>query len=343
VSTTWYQAHIVAVGLSFLAIGLAVGADPASVGEALDEDAGDAARATDPPDPPGQTTTPGETGRPATATSSAHQARRLGIPRVDPRQLAAGFLFGLACTARVPVALGAPFFAFVGGGASWRERAWSAGIGAAIPVVALVVYTVITTGQPVSPAYDALYRLETAVYGPLGYHAEWAIEDPRYVPQSVGIAVLGLPDLLPARLPDALGIDPTPVCTEPGAVRGLFDVACPLAVPRDTGMSVLLTSPAYLLALPILGRFRRSRIIAGSLVAVAAIGLFDLMHFSQGWVQFGYRFSNDAAPFALVLVALGFERLADRRRYGMLLAMGLVVVSLAVNLWGVLWSRLLGW
>ena len=35
------------------------------------------------------------------------------------------------------------------------------------------------------------------------------------------------------------------------------------------------------------------------------------MHFSQGWVQFGYRFSNDVAPFALVLVALGFERAVD--------------------------------
>ena len=45
----------------------------------------------------------------------------------------------------------------------------------------------------------------------------------------------------------------------------------------------------------------------------------------------------------MVLVALGFERLVDRRSWGMLLAMSLVVVSLAVNLWGVVWSRSLGW
>ena len=134
-----------------------------------------------------------------------------------------------------------------------------------------------------------------------------------------------------------------PVCVEPGAARGLFDAACPLALPRDTGMSVLLTSPAYLLALPILGAFGRSRLVTGALIAVVAIALFDLMHFSQGWVQFGYRFSNDAAPFALPIVALGFERLAVRRRYGMLLGMALVVLSLAINLWGVLWSVALGW
>jgi hypothetical protein len=165
----------------------------------------------------------------------------------------------------------------------------------------------------------------------------------RYLVQNAGIGLFGLPDVLPTHLPDALGINPTPVCIQPGAVRGLFDVDCPLAVPRDTGMSVLLTSPAYLLAIPALAAFRRSRLVAGAGLAVVAILAVDLMHFSQGWVQFGYRFSNDAAPFALVLVALGLERLGLRRRYGMLLGMSLVVVSLAVNAWGVLWSRALGW
>jgi general stress protein CsbA len=108
-------------------------------------------------------------------------------------------------------------------------------------------------------------------------------------------------------------------------------------------MSVLLTSPAYLLAIPALASLRRNRLVAGALLAVILIATVDLMHFSQGWVQFGYRFSNDAAPFALVLVGLGFERIAVRRRYGMLLAMILIVLSLAINAWGVLWSRLLGW
>lgn len=147
----------------------------------------------------------------------------------------------------------------------------------------------------------------------------------------------------PRPSPDSLAFAALPVCTDPAAVRELFDASCPLAVPRDTGMSVILTSPAYLLALPAMAGFRRGRLVGGALVAVVAIVLVNLMHFSQGWVQFGYRFSNDAAPFAVVLVALGFERLAIGRRWGMLLAMTLVVLSLAINAWGVLWSRLLGW
>jgi hypothetical protein len=311
-STTWYQAHVVAVGLTFLAIGLAVGADP----EAVDD-------------------------RPDAAAAPAATSRR-GLA-IEPRQFAAGLLFGLACTARLTVVFGAPFFVFVGAGGGWRRRAWSAGLGAAIPIVALAIYDLATTGQLISPAYDHLYQLESAGYPTLGYHLDWAAEDPRYLVQNLGLALFGAPDLLPTALPDTLGIHHVTVCTGPAAVRGLFDPTCPLAVPRDTGMSVLLTSPAYLLAIPALASLRRNRLVAGALLAVILIATVDLMHFSQGWVQFGYRFSNDAAPFALVLVGLGFERIAVRRRYGMLLAMILIVLSLAINAWGVLWSRLLGW
>jgi hypothetical protein len=317
ISTTWYQAHIVAVGLTFLAIGLALGADPA----AIDDE----------------------------APSTAHRSTPRPIHRfaaalaVEPRQFLAGLLFGLACTARLTVIFGAPFFVFVGGGGNWRRRTWSAGLGAALPILALALYDVVATGSVVSPVYDYLYRLEIAGYPTLGYHADWGIEDPRYLLQNLGIGLFGTPDLVPTTMPDALGHAAKALCVAPAAVRGLFDVACPLAVPRDTGMSVLLTSPAYLLAFGVLGRIRHSRVVAGSAIAVGAIAVVNLMHFSQGWVQFGYRFSNDAAPFAIVLVALGFERLVTRRRWGMLAAMTLVVLSLAINLWGVLWSRLLGW
>ena len=239
--------------------------------------------------------------------------------------------------------MAAPFFLLVGaGGSAWR-RGWSAGIGAAIPVGLLLAYNLVSSGQLVQPAYDYLYRVETAGYPTLGYHPDWAIEDPRYLPQNLGIMLLRPPEILPDRLPDALGYYDTPVCTQPGATRGLFDPRCPLAVPSDIGMSLLLVSPAYLLALAVVGRFGRSRLVTGAALAILLVALLNLMHFSQGWVQFGYRFSNDFAPFALILVALGFERLAARHRWGMPLGMGLVVVSIAVNAWGVAWGRLLGW
>ena len=110
-------------------------------------------------------------------------------------------------------------------------------------------------------------------------------------------------------------------------------------------MSILLTSPAFLLMIPALRRYGRSRLVTGAALAVLLVVLIDLMHFSQGWVQFGYRFSNDAVPFALPLVALGIDRLADgTRRWAMPRRDGPRRRSRSpINAWGVVWSRQLGW
>jgi hypothetical protein len=103
-------------------------------------------------------------------------------------------------------------------------------------------------------------------------------------------------------------------------------------------MSIILTSPAYLLMIPALRR-GRSRIVVGGLLAIGAIGIVNLMHFSQGWVQFGYRFSNDFVVFALPLVALGMQR---RGGVGVL-GFTLLLASVVINLWGVIWGNILGW
>jgi hypothetical protein len=106
-------------------------------------------------------------------------------------------------------------------------------------------------------------------------------------------------------------------------------------------MSVILTSPAILFVLPALRRYGRSRAVTGAALAVLIIAVVNLMHFSQGWVQFGYRFSLDFVPWALVLVALGMERI--RSGAGVAIAVVLVALSIAVNWWGVVWGNLLGW
>ena len=189
-------------------------------------------------------------GDPSVADAAGGAERPWFLP--EWRQFVAGLLFGLACTARLPVLLAAPFFLLVGaGGSAWR-RGWSAGIGAAIPVGLLLAYNLVSSGQLVHPAYDYLYQLETAGYPTLGYHPDWAIEDPRYLPQNLGIMLLRPPDVLPDRLPDALGYYDTPVCTQPGATRGLFDPALPAGgAVRRRDEHRCSTSPAYLLALAV--------------------------------------------------------------------------------------------
>ncbi len=327
IGTTWYQAHVLAVGLALAAVGIALGRDRDA---ALDED-------DLPEDDP----------------AGAPPQEPVAWLRPDGRQLLAGFLFGLACTSRLTVAFAAPFFVLVGSGGSWQRRGWSAGLGAGIPIAALVVYNLVTTGHVLHPGYQRLYELEAGFYKALNYHIEWGIEDIRYLPQNFAIMFINTPVWLPKVVPSALGLG-GPLCTAERAVRGWFNMSCPLVLPRDTGMSLLLTSPAYLLVLPALRwGYGHSRLVTGAALAVLFVALVNLAHFSQGWVQFGYRFSNDFVPWALLLVAIGLERVARRAgapggwrlSAGLALAGGvaLVAISVLVNFWGVVWGDALGW
>ncbi len=322
IGTTWFLAHVVAAGLTFLAIGLALEADPRAIAELGGDDPS-----------VGECDVGPSAGVAAADMAAADVAgARPGGPiarvrsLVDARQVLVGLLFGLACTARLTVVFGAPFFVLVGGGGTWWRRGLSAGIGAAVPLVAFAAYNLATTGSVFHPGYEYQYRLEASNYTFLGYNPDWAIEDPRYLPQNLALMLGGLPDVLPA-------------CAA-GVARGLFDAGCPYLVPNAIGMSVLLTSPGWLLAVPALRDYGRSRIVSGAVLAVVLIAVMNLMHFSQGWVQFGYRFSNDVAPFALSLVALGIEWLGGARRR---LVVTLIALSVVVNAWGVAWAAILGW
>jgi hypothetical protein len=363
--TTWYFAHVVAVAFTIIAVGLAIRNDRAAVAEG--RWAVDAGRLTDgldgsdgwadAPDAGADEGDPADVADYAARTSisdaaaaddsdevadAASAAPRLSVrsvlaePReafasgrpwqlIDAKQFVAGFALGLAATARLTVIFGLPFLAFVGSGRTPLRRTLSAGLGAALPVLALTAYNVITTGHIFHPAYEYLYQQEANGYPELGYNPSWSIEDLRYVPQNLMLMLAGPPDVLP-------------VCPN-GDVRSLFSATCPLIVPRSVGMSLLLTSPAYLLGVPAVLRLGRSRMIAGAAIAVGVIAFANLMHFSQGWVQFGYRFSNDFVPFALVLVALGMLRL----RTGWNWIVVLIGLSVLINAWGVAWGNILGW
>ena len=264
----------------------------------------------------------------------------LALSTPESIQVAAGILFGLAVTARLTILLGFPFLILVGGGGTWMRRAMLAGAGAAVPLVTLLVITYATSGHLFNPAYDYLYHVELG-YTVFNYNPQWAITDLRYVPQNIGIMLFGTPRILPQFSSVFPGNSGNALCVVTTA-RGLFDKACPLAIPEATGTSIILTSPAYLLGLLAWRPLRNldiDRATAGATIAILAIAVVNLMHFSQGWVQFGYRFSNDFAPFALILVALGASRLS---RWWPLLAV-LVGLSIVVNFWGVMWGVILGW
>ncbi len=285
IGTTWFLAHVVALGLTLLSVTVAVDAERSRGTSAT-----------------------------ATASTVASTSRWTGARSA----FVAGLLLGLASLSRLTVIFGAPFPVLVGGG-SWRTRLVAVGAGAAIPLLLLAGYNLASTGQFFNPAYAEIARVEYHP-DPALYHPTWGVEDVRYIAQNLPLVLFNPPEFNPS-----CGI-------------ALLDPNCGTLQPNPIVMGLLLTSPAYLLALPALRRIRRDRLVAGGLLAVALIALADSAHFSQGWVQFGWRFSNDFAPFALVPIALVMARMGLNRR-----VVALVALSILINAWGVYWGVVLGW
>jgi len=327
-STTWFLAHVIAITFVLLGITLA-----------LDAERGYRVRRSI---PNFRRTTNG----PRSALSETFEQSSLFLAwfrrlrqNIDPVQFMAGFVFGIGALARLPVIFGAPFFLFVGGGGSLWKRGLAAGLGAAIPLTVLVVYNLAATGHLFNPAYDYLYRTEYVGYLPPAnclFPADFCAG--LQIDRSLGIEDVGH---LPLNSLIMLGWLPI---YQPECGLQLLNPDCALLQPDPIGMSVLLTSPAYLLAIPLALVGWRRRLVAGSVLALVAIAVINLMHFSQGWVQFGYRFSNDFAPFALILVTLAIAWLvAMRNRLAMALAVALVAASIIINAWGIYWGVIRGW
>lgn len=73
------------------------------------------------------------------------------------------------------------------------------------------------------------------------------------------------------------------------------------------GLALWITTPIYAWAL---WPRRPSALYAALAITAAAVALPSLLYQNSGWLQFGYRFSNDFAPFLFLMIA------ASKRRFG---------------------------
>ncbi|HVY29790.1 MAG TPA: hypothetical protein VHB79_24690 [Polyangiaceae bacterium] len=92
------------------------------------------------------------------------------------------------------------------------------------------------------------------------------------------------------------------------------------------GLALWITTPMYLWLFVARSWSRLPRVL---LFTVLLVALPTLFYQNTGWVQFGYRFSNDYAPFLFVLLAL----VGPPLRGGFMLAAALAVI---VNFFGAL-------
>lgn len=102
--------------------------------------------------------------------------------------------------------------------------------------------------------------------------------------------------------------------------------------PSPYGMGILFTSPILLIALK--PKFKKG-IELKAITAALFCAIPSFLHYAQGWVQFGYRFILDFIVFLMIILALRFKL----SKFNLFL----ILISVVVNFWGVLWAIELGW
>ena len=228
------------------------------------------------------------------------------------RPFLAGLWLGLGFLARAPVLLAFPLTVVPGLHAAQNRREavrflFHVALGAAPALLGQAAYNWMRFGSPV----EFGYRWMNSPGALLERQATWGQFSLHFLPENLYTLLVRPPmvSLVPFR------IEPDP-----------------------WGMGLLFTCPALLLALwrSPAGRGEthlsgRQHLHLGLWLAVLLVQIPSLLYFNTGSYQFGYRFALDWLPLGILLVVLGTGgrlRWWDR---------ALVVVSVLVNLWGVMW------
>jgi len=229
-----------------------------------------------------------------------------GLGAANPLLL--GVLSACAATSRSPALLGVPVFFLL---ALDRRRSPSTVISFVVPlaVTALLlgVYNFARFGEWLNNGY---LMANQAILQP-----EFGSFSVRYVPRNVYQYFLRIPEI---------------------------DRSWPYVGLTDHGLSLIATTPAVLLLLRPGWSPRAPRAAFYGRLALGAAGLIFalyLCYFWDGWRQFGSRYTLDFTPFMIVALALRNDARAKR---GWLLP-ALVVLSIAVNVWGAWWWRAHNW
>ena len=214
-----------------------------------------------------------------------------------------GALIGISALARLPVALAAPALALLcarRAGAPYG-RSMARVIAGGLPfAIVYVGYNLMRWGTPFDDGYTRLTQ------GDVFFNH--GLFSPLYLPRQLYAIFLEGPEIVP---------------DTPFFLR-----------PRFIGMSLFLTTPAFLWIFVALRAVRRDVAVAATGAAALLALLPDLFHGTVGFQQFGYRFSIDAQPF-LVALALSGDGLVRGvwRRWPTIIFIVAIVLSLAVNIY----------
>lgn len=216
------------------------------------------------------------------------------------RPLLAGVALGLGFATRTPLLFAAPLFLIEAARTSATRdapcplvepRAWLGTVSwgrflklslwFALPVAVIVGLSMWHNQARFGDPFEVGYRHLTVVW-----HKrieKWGLFDYHYLPRNLGVILASLP-WLPAEADKA---------------------AAPFQI-NAHGLALWLTTPAFLWLL--WPRVKPAPHWA-LWITVALVALPSLFYQNTGWVQFGYRFSNDYAVFLFALLAIGGRKL----------------------------------
>lgn len=194
------------------------------------------------------------------------------------RPLLSGFMIGLGFLTRTPLLFAAPLFLFEALRGERRVRSIALfALPVALCIAAACVHNQLRFGSPLDFGYQYLsvaWQARMKKWGLFSYH---------FLPRNLGVVLCSLPWYEPVRPPHVLV--------------------------NMHGLALWFTTPLYLWLL-----WPRKVTSTGLAlyVTAAAVAIPGLLYQNTGWMQFGYRFSNDYAPLLFALLAVTENRFGKR-------------------------------
>jgi hypothetical protein len=227
------------------------------------------------------------------------------------RPLLAGACLALALATRTPLLLAAPLFVVEAvrstrlgspGGPGLLQRYDLAGLGRklawfTLPIVLVIGLTLWHNAARFDDPWEVGYRYLSVAWSKR--IAKWGLFDYHYLARNLGVVLSSLPWFPPS--------------------------GGPIQV-NGHGLALWLTTPMYLW---LFVSRRATRLSWLLLVTAVLVALPALFYQNTGWVQFGYRFSNDYAPLLFAALAIAGPSL----RGSFMLASAFAVI---VNFFGAL-------
>lgn len=144
----------------------------------------------------------------------------------------------------------------------------------------------------------------------------------RYLPCNLFVSLSGVPDIGGQFSPMAARLCPHLLPDGPLLAANQWIAANPL------GMSLFLVTPAFFY---IFRAHQQKPVVLAAWIGVLAVALPLWLYHNTGSLQFGYRYSLDAAPFWMLLMAAGVHTHFGR------LARALIILSVLINFLGMIW------